>query len=283
MGLSNIKKIAEGKKAENKSFEQQFEEDFNKAYLEIEEERQQETPTDYYRPSSLGGGCKRMLAFQRWGVEQDKADVNDEWTYNLIRITESGTDRHTRIQDVIFKMEQMGIELENLDVEEVIREAQLRGIKSEFIEWDSERKEARCSNKDINVYFKADGVFKYKGKEVLLEIKSANGFKFNKLVKLDTPHEDHIRQDTCYGMGLGIDYVLYIYEDNNFKKLWVKLYKITDEDKQFIIDKVKDTNYFVDNHIVPPMEKDKCMYCRYKQECTKWEEGQIYDVGNTNS
>lgn len=276
MSLAGLRKVAESKKKELRSFEEQFLSDFNKAYLLIEEERKQEVLTDYYRPSSLGGGCKRMLFFQRMGAEQDKPDLNDEWTYNMIGITESGTDRHSRIQDVIIKMEELGL-LERLDVESVVREAQLRGIKTEFVGWDENKKEARCKNDDLHIWFKADGVFRYKGKEVIFEIKTANGFKFNKVVKTNTPVREHVLQDTCYAMGLGIDYILYMYEDRNFMKKHVILYKIKDEDKQYILDKVKETNEYVENRIVPPKETDKCMYCRYKSVCSMYEDGQRYE------
>lgn len=278
MSLKKLKKAAEKRAITELSFEEQFIKDYNTAYLTIEMERKQSgVPKGYYRPSSLGGGCKRMLAFQAWGVKEDEPDLSDEWTYNGIRITENGTDRHTRIQDVIFKMQELGMDIENLDVEEVVREAQHRGIKTEFIEWDAEKKEARCKNDDISIFFKADGVFRYKGKEVLFEIKTVNGFKFQKIVKNNQPLEEHIRQDTCYGMGLGIDYVLYLYEDRNFLKTHVMLYKITDEDKQYIIDKVKTLNYYRDNFIVPPKEEDKCQYCSFKTACVKWEEGQFFE------
>jgi len=276
MSLSNLRRAVERRVEAEESFEEQFLKDYNKAYYQIEQERKQEMPDDYYRPSSLGPGCKRMLAFQKWGAPTDNVDFSDEWTYNLIRITENGTDRHTRIQDVIKKMEELGLHLENLDVEQVIEEARHRGINSRFVEWDEEHKEARCANDDLKIWFKADGVFKYRSKEVLFEVKTANGFKFQKIVNSNQPLIEHIRQDTCYSMGLGIDYVLYLYEDRNFLKTHVILYKISDEDKQYIRDKVDEVERIVSSRIVPPMEEDKCKYCEYTAVCRQYLEGDFF-------
>jgi hypothetical protein len=241
------------------SFEQAFLKEYNDALWKNENENRQQYPSDLFRPSSVGA-CMRNMFFMRKGLQEDLPDFNDEWTYNIIGITDNGTDRHERIQRTVAKMKN----LKTLDVEEIVKEANQKGINTIFKGWNEDRTEARCVNYDLRISFQCDGVFIFNGKECLLEIKTASMFKYKKLTE---PLMEHQIQATCYGMGLGIDYILFFYEDRNFLQHKPFLWKIPQELKDYVTSRTEKAEWFVQNDVVPPAERDKCMYCKHKTKC----------------
>lgn len=262
MGLSALMKVAQGKNAANVSFEDAFLKGYEEAAAKIEEETRQEVPTDYFRPSSMYG-CERMLYFMRSGEVQDEQAPD----INLIEICDSGTDRHLRIQRIVERMD--GVK--PLDLEEVVKEAQQKGINTEFVGWNEDHTEARCKNVDMSIYFQPDGVLNFMGKDVILEIKTESTYQHSKRYE---PKLDHKYQATCYGMGLGIDYVLFFYEDRNFCGKKPYLWKITDEMKEEVLGKIRRVNNYLAHKEVPPANPEKCTYCRYKAACRKADEAQ---------
>lgn len=234
-------------------YEDNFLEDYHKSVLESQEV--EEGIIDRYRPSSLADGCKRMIWYQRKGLgSREKQDVV------LNEICSCGTDRHARIQGHIKNIP----DLSWLDVEGVVEEARDSGINVEFLYWDEDHTEAKCKNHDLNFHFLCDGIFRYKKKEVILEIKTIHSFAFQKLT---APLEKHIKQATCYALSLGIDNVLFLYEDRNFMKKKLFLYEVTSGDKKEIIEKVEWLNKAIEEDKMPPKEIDKCMYCNCKGQC----------------
>ena len=128
MGLASLIKVAQGKNASNVSFEDSFLKEYEEAVRKKELEERQVAPSDYIRPSSMYG-CERMIFFQRihsGSLNGEQSDVP------LIEICQSGTDRHLDIQHIVERME--GVEC--LDLEEVVKEANQRGIKTEFVGWN---------------------------------------------------------------------------------------------------------------------------------------------------
>lgn len=254
-GFKNLRKAVENKKMELSGFEGMFLSTYEKALIKHEREHQQYVPSDYFRPSSLYG-CKRMLYYTRMGAEG-----SEEFEPNLIGICDSGTDRHARIQNIVSKMEG----LKTLDIEEVVKEANQMGLDTVFHGWNSDRTEARCSSKKYSIYFQADGVFNFLGKDCLLEIKTESTYSFNKRYE---PKPEHIIQATSYALGLGLRYVLFFYEDRNFTAHKLYFVEITDEMKQMVIDKIQETNGYIERKELPPKEEDKCTYCKFKKQCS---------------
>ena len=199
MGLSSLIKVAQGKNAANVSFEDAFLKGYEAAVVKYEEEHKQPIPADYFRPSSMYG-CERMLYFMRTGEEQDK----EEHDINLMEICHSGTDRHLRIQHLVESME--GVK--TLDLEEMVKEAQAKGVNTDFVGWNEDHTEARCKNDELSIWFQPDGVLNFMGKDVILEIKTESTYQHSKRYE---PKMDHKYQATCYGLGLGIDYILFFY------------------------------------------------------------------------
>lgn len=255
MGLKSLIKVAEGKNAANVTFEDKFIKEYEAAVHRQDERERQGYPSDYFRPSSMYG-CERMLFFQRVhsGSEGDSKDTN------LIEICNSGTDRHLRIQHLVEDME--GVKC--LDLEEVVKEAQQKGIKTEFVGWNEDHTEARCKNDELHIFFQPDGVINFQGKDVILEIKTESTYQHSNRYE---PKEDHKYQATCYGMGLGIDYVLFFYEDRNFCGKKAYLWKITDEMKATVLSKIQRVTKALEIGTPPEKDEGKCSYCMYKHEC----------------
>lgn len=266
MGLASLIKVAQGKNASNVSFEDNFLKEYQNAVKRQEERERQPVPTDYFRPSSMYG-CDRMLFFMR--VHSDITGEKDIDT-NLVEICNSGTDRHLRIQKLVADME--GVTC--LDLEEVVKEANQKGIKTEFMGWNEDKTEARCRNEEMSLYFQPDGVIRFMGKDVILEIKTESTYQHSNRYE---PKIDHRYQATCYGMGLGIDYVLFFYEDRNFCGKKPYLWKITDEMKEAVLSKIARVNKAIDVSIPPEKDEDKCTYCDYKRECKLADEGKWID------
>lgn len=265
MGLSSLIKVAQGKNAANVSFEDTFLKGYEEAVVKYGEEHKQPIPADYFRPSSMYG-CERMLYFMRTGEEQDK----EEHDTNLMEICHSGTDRHLRIQHLVESME--GVK--TLDLEEMVKEAQEKGINTDFVGWNEDHTEARCKNDDLSIWFQPDGVLNFMGKDVILEIKTESTYQHSKRYE---PKMDHKYQATCYGLGLGIDYILFFYEDRNFCSKKPYLWKITDEMKEEVRGKIQRVNNYIAHREAPPANKDKCTYCRYKEACKRLETAQEPD------
>lgn len=265
MGLASLIKVAQGKNAESVSFEDSFLKEYEEAVKRKELRERQIAPSDYIRPSSMYG-CERMLFFQRVHGGSQNGEQSE---VPLIEICQSGTDRHLDIQHIVEEME--GVEC--LDLEEVVKEAQQKGIKTEFVGWNEDHTEGRCKNDELSIYFQPDGVLRYKGKDIIFEIKTESTYQFNNRYE---PKEDHKWQATCYGMGLGIDYVLFFYEDRNFCRKKAYLWKITEEMKEAVLNKIRTVNEGIKTGIPPVKNDSKCTYCKYKNECAlvdagKWE------------
>ena len=265
MGLKSLLKVAQGKNAESVSFEDNFLKAYEEAVRRKELAERQVAPSDYIRPSSMYG-CERMIFFQRVHSGSLNGEQDD---VPLIEICQSGTDRHLDIQHIVEMME--GVEC--LDLEEVVKEANQKGINTEFLGWNKDHTEARCKNDELSIYFQPDGVIRFMGKEVILEVKTESTYQFSNRYE---PKEDHKWQATSYGMGLGIDYVLFLYEDRNFCRKKAYLWKITEEMKERVRAKIHTVNTAVKTRIPPEKNGDKCNYCKYKNECSlvdagKWE------------
>ena len=256
MGLASLIKVAQGKNAESVSFEDNFHKEYEEAVKRKELRERQVAPSDYIRPSSMYG-CERMIFFQRVHGGSKNGEQSE---VPLIEICQSGTDRHLDIQHIVEEME--GVEC--LDLEEMVKEAQAKGIKTEFVGWNEDHTEGRCKNDELSIYFQPDGVLRYKGKDIIFEIKTESTYQFNNRYE---PKEDHKWQATCYGMGLGIDYVLFFYEDRNFCRKKAYLWKITEEMKEAVLNKSRTVNEGVKTGIPPVKNDSKCTYCRYKNEC----------------
>lgn len=251
-----------------RAFENKFMDLYNKTLLLCKE--RQPYPTDYTRPSSLGK-CKRNIFFERTHAPKDEVDLKSVWTYNQCGILESGTDRHERIQKVLFKMEEQGY-IKNIDVETAVIQAKEKGLQTEFLHWNEDKTEARCVNKDYNLYFQPDGLIELDGIKAVFEIKTTSCKKMANIRKSKKPLTPHILQATAYALCLGVDHILFFYEDRDYTSHYPILYKVEEDIKQQVIEKLQDIDYCVREGIIPEANKMECMFCEFTQLCKKVEE-----------
>ena len=212
------------------------------------------TPSQYYKPSGVGG-CLRKMYFERIGKP-----LKDNASYNLIAMGEAGTFRHEVLQEYMVKLSKLDKDFEWLDVEEYLAENPVEGtiVDRNFVKNDYETK---CKNELLQLSFLCDGLVRWQGKTCIMEIKTETMFKFNKHTE---PYEEHKMQATCYGICLGVDDVLFLYENrDNFEKKAYPFH-ITDEMKQQVLDKIMTCEEYVEKGVSPKIYCDSnyCPYCR---------------------
>lgn len=231
-----------------------------KASIEKMDAKESRMPSKTYKPSSMT--CIRNMYFQVTGTLPDEERGN----YCLVGICESGTDRHERLQLAVSNMKNIGIDCEYIDVADYVKEHNLDYLeikgKSGF--------ETKLYHKSLNISFLCDGIIKYKGNYYILEIKTETIYKWQ---TRDKVADEHLNQATTYAACLGINNVLFLYEnrDNCDKKAFIL--SVTDEMKTELLGKIEECDGYVSRLIIPPKPKDvpkkSCNYCNYKSACRK--------------
>ena len=218
-------------------------------------------PSPCYHPSSMGG-CSRNLYFQLVSEELDSLTASDP---QLTEIGASGSDAHERIQRNIVEMSRLGYPVEWVDVSEYLKGHPDLGTVVRRIDG----LETLLFNNIYNLSFKCDGIIRLNGLPRILEIKTEIEMKW---IARNAPVEEHISQGVAYSLGLGIDEVLYLYENRNTCAKKAYLYKVSSSAKHQMSDKIARIDAFVAEGKVPPKEESvsNCKYCDYKKACLKW-------------
>jgi CRISPR/Cas system-associated exonuclease Cas4 (RecB family) len=221
------------------------------------------TPSKSFKPSSLGK-CLRLNYFQIIGAEIDGKTDNSEG----IGITESGTDRHERLQKWVARMREIGYNCDYLDVEQFLKVHPVAGTRVV----SKHGMETKCFNDTFNISFLCDGIIKFDDVYYILEIKTEASFKWQGQVQ---PFEDHIVQATTYSVCLGINKILFLYEERDLCRKKSFIVEVSDDMKEsLVIGRIETVNNHIALNTVPPRtdnQKD-CTYCDYKKECGKWGE-----------
>ena len=209
-------------------------------------------PSKAYSPSSMK--CARNMFYKRSGYETDP----EPREHNMIGITESGTDRHDRLQNQIFNAK----DIKWIDVEEHIKEYGLSDIHVR----GREGLELQLFDTKYNISFRCDGIVEYEGERYLLEIKTETSNKWQDRKDVDPSHIDQI---TMYSICLGLDEAIFIYENRNncLKKTYIV--EVTEEHKEVALKRISraDIGYKMGKEPEAEPSKDNCMYCRYKIYC----------------
>ena len=239
------------------SLETSFLEDFK--YCVEKLNKPTHNPSPFYKPSSLH--CIRNMYYQRTDTAIDDLSVS----VDLVGIGESGTDRHLRIQYVVSKMKEMGIDCEWVDVETYIKEKNLTDLevidKGDF--------ETKLFNKKYQFRFMTDGLIKYKGVYYILEIKTESSFKWMSRGGVDPKHYN---QAIAYSLNFEIPTVIFVYENRDVCSKKVYKFDVSDEQRQELINKLTTCESYVNKNIVsdkPDVPKTICQYCDYKTTCRK--------------
>ena len=191
-------------------------------------------------------------------------DEEQQKSGDFFGICESGTDRHIRVQTAISCMRKYGVDCDYVDVEEYIKEHNLTNLIIE----KKKQYETKVYDKDRNIIFLCDGILKYKGEYFVFEFKTESSYKWMNREYVDDSHK---YQAYTYSLELGIDRVLFLYENRDICTKKPFMLTVLPENKQFIEDRIKKCDSYVEQHITPPVEQDlikkACQYCNYKKQC----------------
>lgn len=255
-GFKNLAKLIANATKE-KTPEQDFLYMLNEAIGRLDRESSR-PPSTSYKPSSLGG-CLRNCYFQVIGAPQDIKLISEP---QLVGMSESGTDRHERIQKAVVEMKRLGYDVEWIDVAEYLKVHRIKGTRV------VERKglETKLYNELLNLSFMCDGIIKLNGRYYILEIKTEVSFKYMGRVQ---PEEAHLIQAYCYSLALGIDAIIFLYENRDVCAKKAFTVYVTSENKEKVVHLIETSNAHIQSGTVPPKETSKCKYCKYTEECKK--------------
>lgn len=216
-------------------------------------------PSKTHKPSSML--CTRQMVYQVLGYK-----VAKDTSASMQGICESGTDRHLRIQKAVDNMKNNNIDCEYIDVGTFIKTRNIPDIQ--IVE--KEEMETKLYNPKYNLSFLCDGIIRYKSKYYILEIKTESSYKFMKRTGVD---ENHYDQAIAYSTNLGLDDVLFVYENRDVCVKKAYIFHVTEDMKQKFKDKIAYCMKYEKENKIPPKPQDvpkkACSYCAYKQYCEK--------------
>lgn len=236
-----------------------FLQDFRYSLIQEElQERNKPSPT--YKPSSFK--CIRNMYFQRTEEELDEFKPNP----SLKAITESGSDRHERIQGHITRMNSFGVKCQFIKVRDYLTEA---GLLDEFDILEEGKYETKLQHKTLHVRFLCDGILKYNDEYYILEIKTETSYKWQERKNFD---EKHRNQVVAYSALLKINKVLFIYENRDLCDWKCFLLNVSKEMHEELVYKpIEECEKYILEKSIPPISKiinkKDCKYCNYKNKC----------------
>lgn len=228
----------------------------------ISRSQERRKPSQTFKPSSLGG-CHRRIYFEIIGAPIDEGAPEDA---SMVGIGESGTARHEALQAYVQKMKDMGHDCEWIDVEEFLQRRPVQGSRVV----SKRGNETKVFNDILNLSFMCDGIIKLRGVYYVLEIKTETSFKYQGRTQ---PAEKHFYQASCYSVGLGVDRVIFLYENRDVCTKKAFYVEVTDEMKHDkVVHVIETVNSYKDRGEVPPMTtvKSECKYCPFQGECKKY-------------
>ena len=224
-----------------------------------EEKKNKHLPSPTFKPSSMK--CPRNMYYQVTGAE---LDADENVSYALIGIGQSGTDRHIRLQAAVEAMKNHNIPCEYIDVAEFVKQRNLTDL--EIVE--KKGMETKLYNKKYNMSFMCDGIVKYHGVYYILEIKTEVDSKFRTRSNYDDSHTEQI---CAYKLNFGLDKVIMLYENRNICEL--KCYDINISDElmnERVIKKINYVNKCIGDNLIPRKHTSKtCQYCAYAKRCKR--------------
>lgn len=227
----------------------------------IKRENEPRQPSKSYKPSSLGG-CLRRCAFEKTGTPIDVGRSADP---DGVGIMESGTDRHERIQKYVATVQKYYPQCEWIDVEEYLKHHPQSGTRVV----QKKGMETKLANDVLELSFMCDGIIKLNDVYYVIEIKTEASFKWQGRVK---PEDKHEIQASCYAACLGIDRVIFLYEQRDLCKKKPFLYRVTENEKnENVVHRIETCNSYIERGAWPPMtnKQSECRYCPFTQICEK--------------
>lgn len=215
----------------------------------------------HVKPSSLN--CLRLIYFDKIQAPID-AYITE---YSSQRICETGTNSHEAIQYYVTQMKVHGKDCTYIDVEQFVKERGLTYLeikrKSGF--------ETHLYDTRYDISFLCDGIILYKGNYYILEIKTETDLKGMDREGADPSHR---RQSICYSLSLGINKVMWLYEERNFCVPKTFLTTVTEQERVQLIMDLEFVEQCVKDLNPPPKctSRKYCQYCNYKTICKQFRE-----------
>lgn len=221
-------------------------------------EHESEKPSQTFAPSSIR--CKRVSWFRLRGVEPESESRVDR---GLQFTADIGTACHHIIQSTLIR----SLKSDWIDVKEY-----LSNLNPPY-KYVCEQLgfETRIEVLDPPIKFAPDGLIRFKGQEMLFEIKSCDHASFEKLSGVKSNHLDQVK---CYCTLLNLHKALVLYIDRQYGDLKCFEVSVSDIDMQEIWSMFKEVQDDVAKNIAPSRPKDNryCTpsYCRYYERCKQW-------------
>ena len=259
MSLKNLAKLISNATKELTP-EQEFLNALNEAIVK-EEVKTRRQPTKSFKPSSIAG-CHRMMYFTLIGAPIDK---NFDADPQFIGMGQSGTARHEYLQTTISQMKENGFDVEWIEIEDYLKIRPQKGL--EII--SKQGLETKLFSRKYNLRFLCDGIIKVNGVYFILEIKTEVSFKWQSRTEAD---RKHIPQASSYSLCLGINRVLFLYENRDLCSKKAFIVEVSDDDRKGVVKTIRKVNNSKRLKQVPPKSEDKydCRFCDFKDECKKW-------------
>lgn len=207
--------------------------------------------------------CNRRSWFKLRGVEPDGVSEPDRV---LEFAAEIGTACHRILQTNL--REALGDNW--IDVGSYLQTLELPGE----CKWESrdDGLETLVSMTTPPVRFACDGLIRLNDSIYLLEIKSSEYGSWNDLTD---PKQHHIDQVNCYATLLQVDSVLFIYIDRQYGGLKCYEHRVSEGDRQSILDRFVYVMSMVDKNLAPeglPVGDHWCSpsYCPYHKTCQQY-------------
>lgn len=214
-----------------------------------------------FKPSSMK--CPRNMQYQIMGVEPETQLINP----SMVRIGESGTDAHLRIQHWISKMQEEGIDCEYVKVSDYVKSRNLTDL--EIVKEPTEQEmETKLFNKKYNISFMCDGIIRYLGKYYIFEFKTESTYKHQSRINYN---EEHTAQICAYYLSLKIPDVLMLYENRDICSHKAYIVSVNDEMVwDNVLSKIEEVNSCIQLGTLASAHRDKnCQYCNYSGRCKK--------------
>lgn len=259
MALKNLAKMVAAVNRE-KTPEQEFLWMLEETIIRCAEEEKRK-PSQAFHPSSLGG-CLRRNFYELEGAD---TDIHTRPTANGVGMGESGTDRHERIQKYVTRMRKKGFDCDWIDVEEYLKMWPQQGSKVV----ERQGMEIKVYNSILAMSFKCDGVIRLNGILYVLEIKTEVSFKWMSRTEIVGKHKI---QAACYSVALGIDNVMFLYENRDFCTKKTFAVSLTAQEKnELVVHRIEEVNGYREQKIIPPKTdiKSECKYCPFTEICKR--------------
>ncbi len=219
-------------------------------------------PSPTYKPSSMQ--CLRNMYYQRIG--EDLTPSNR--TAAFVGITESGSDRHERIQKAISEMRANGFDCDYVNVADFVKSRNLTDL--EIVR--QQGMETKLFNKKYKISFLCDGIIKYKGHYYILEIKTETSRKHYERRSTKEAVDSHKTQATAYAVSFGIDDVIFLYENRDTcDKLVIPVHVTGEMKMDRVLGRIEECESYIERLVPPPKHPDKspCRYCSYINSCKR--------------